>query len=117
MNYKPGLHILVEFNSPNGLLLESSGQSRIFFDDIIDKYNLQKVGEVYHDFPGGGFTAVVCLTESHLSIHTWPEFGLATFDIFLSNYRNDNTQKVRDIFTDVATFYNATVINRQEVVR
>ena len=116
MTYQPGLHILGEFSAAANLL-QSSASSKLFFDQLIDKYQLQKVGEVYHDFDNGGFTAVVCLTESHLSIHTWPEFELATFDVFLSNYQKDNSQKVRDLFADVVAFFKATVIKQQAVVR
>ena len=31
-----------------------------------------------------GATGVVLLAESHISIHTWPEFGFAAADIFMS---------------------------------
>jgi S-adenosylmethionine decarboxylase len=30
-----------------------------------------------------GVTGVVLLAESHISIHTWPEFGFAAVDIFM----------------------------------
>ena len=37
-----------------------------------------------HQFtPTGGLTAVALLAESHVSIHTWPEYGFAAIDIFL----------------------------------
>lgn len=37
-----------------------------------------------HAFPGrAGVTGVVLLAESHISIHTWPELGLAAVDIFM----------------------------------
>jgi S-adenosylmethionine decarboxylase proenzyme len=31
---------------------------------------------------GSGFTYAIILAESHATCHTWPEYGLATFDIF-----------------------------------
>jgi S-adenosylmethionine decarboxylase len=38
----------------------------------------------FHSFGGkGGVTGVVLLAESHISIHTWPETGLAAMDIFM----------------------------------
>ena len=98
MPYQPGLHILAEFTTRDVSRLSSSAACNVFFDQVIVQHSLEKVGEVYHDFEGAGFTAVVCLTESHLSIHTWPEFNLATFDIFLSNYQKDNTEKVKAIY-------------------
>lgn len=35
-----------------------------------------------HHFEPQGVTAVGILAESHLSIHTWPEYGYAAIDIF-----------------------------------
>ena len=35
-----------------------------------------------HKFQPQGVTAIILLLESHISIHTWPEKGLATCDIF-----------------------------------
>lgn len=32
---------------------------------------------------GGGVTGVALLAESHISVHTWPEFSYAAFDIFM----------------------------------
>lgn len=117
MSYKPGLHILAEFSVTDTLSLSESAPCKQFFDALIAEYSLKKVGEVYHDFDGAGFTGVVCLTESHLSIHTWPEFNLATFDIFLSNYQKDNSEKVSAIYKQVLSFFEATEINKTELVR
>ncbi len=35
-----------------------------------------------HQFYPQGVTAVALLAESHLSIHTWPEYGYAGVDVF-----------------------------------
>ena len=42
------------------------------------------LGEQTHRFPepGGGFTAIILLAESHASIHTYPEHGYAALDLF-----------------------------------
>ncbi|MES2152470.1 MAG: adenosylmethionine decarboxylase [Pseudomonadota bacterium] len=38
----------------------------------------------FHSFGKGlGVTGVLLLAESHISIHTWPEFGFAAADIFM----------------------------------
>ncbi len=39
------------------------------------------VGESFYAFPNGAVTGVLVLAQSHLSIHTWPEFGLANVDL------------------------------------
>jgi S-adenosylmethionine decarboxylase len=39
------------------------------------------VGQEFHVFPNGAVTGVLVLAQSHLSIHTWPEFALANIDL------------------------------------
>jgi len=117
MKYNPGLHVLSEFSSNKIDLLSSSQPCKKLFDDLITLNQLEKVGEVYHDFENGGFTAVVCLTESHMSIHTWPEYKLATFDVFLSNYQRDNSDKVKTIYESVLSFFEGVEVQKNEIVR
>ncbi|MCX6640634.1 MAG: adenosylmethionine decarboxylase [bacterium] len=40
------------------------------------------VEEVFHLFNPHGISGVVVIAESHLSIHTWPEYGYAAVDLF-----------------------------------
>src|SRR5262252_9049996 len=39
------------------------------------------VGEEFCVFPNGAVTGVLVLAQSHLSIHTWPEYALANVDL------------------------------------
>jgi len=36
----------------------------------------------FHRFPPSGVSGVVVISESHLSVHTWPEHGYVALDIF-----------------------------------
>ena len=40
------------------------------------------VGQTFHKFAPQGVTGVVAIAESHVCIHTWPEYGYAAVDIF-----------------------------------
>ncbi len=40
-------------------------------------------------------TGVVLLSESHLAIHTWPELGAVTLDVYVCNVDHDNSDKAR----------------------
>jgi S-adenosylmethionine decarboxylase len=40
------------------------------------------IDAVFHRFSPQGVSGVVVIAESHLSIHTWPEYGYAAVDIF-----------------------------------
>ncbi len=49
-----------------------------------EKANATILNHYFHKFGGeGGVTGVVALAESHMSIHTWPEYGFASIDIFM----------------------------------
>jgi S-adenosylmethionine decarboxylase proenzyme len=40
------------------------------------------MGESFHRFEPQGVSGVVVIAESHLSVHTWPEYGYAAIDVF-----------------------------------
>lgn len=40
------------------------------------------VKSLFHKFNPYGVSGVVVIAESHLSIHTWPEYGFASVDVF-----------------------------------
>lgn len=40
------------------------------------------LGLITHKFEPQGVTAVALLSESHLSFHSWPEYGYASIDAF-----------------------------------
>jgi len=115
-SYQPGIHCIVDIYSTSHYLTKSLVLKELW-DKLIEELELQKVGEVYHQFENGGFTAVVCLTESHLSIHTWPEYGYATFDIFLSNYQQVNDKKGDLIVQRTTEHLEAFKVNLQKLRR
>ena len=57
---------------------------RGFCEEVITALDLRVVGEpMWHQFPGpGGVTGLYLLAESHLACHTFPETGLATFNLY-----------------------------------
>ena len=59
---------------------------------------LQIVGDAFHQFEPQGITGTVLLAESHLAIHTWPEAGFVTVDVYVCNYREDNTLKALKVY-------------------
>ncbi|WP_225785085.1 adenosylmethionine decarboxylase [Xenophilus sp. Marseille-Q4582] len=63
---------------------------------------LTVVGEKWFSFPSqngrpGGVTGTLLLAESHLAVHTWPELGHVTLDVYVCNYAADNTQRAEQL--------------------
>jgi S-adenosylmethionine decarboxylase len=117
MTYSKGLHILAEIDTEAIEALTDYAAAKQLLQKLIEKHGLTIVGEVFANFESGGFTGVYCLTESHISIHTWPEFGRVTYDVFLSNFRNNNEAIVRDIHQELVAFFQPTALNLNELYR
>ncbi|HVE49539.1 MAG TPA: adenosylmethionine decarboxylase [Casimicrobiaceae bacterium] len=66
--------------------------------DAIDDAGLTIVGDRFHQFEPQGVTGAVILAESHLAIHTWPEMGCVTLDVYVCNFTTDNTDKAEAVF-------------------
>jgi len=64
---------------------------------------LTVVGDAFHQFEPQGVTGTVLLAESHLAIHTWPEFGFVTVDVYVCNLATDNSEKAEHLFRALET--------------
>ena len=117
MEYQPGTHIIASLKASQPDLLMEFAPVRSCIEELISNHELQKLGDVYHDFPGGGFTATVCLSESHLSLHTWPEHNLVNLDIYLSNFKRNNDGTVEKIYSVIRDFFNAEITQQQIIHR
>ena len=117
MPYLPGTHIIASLSTTQGHLLQSSEGLRAAVDGWIENYQLTKLGDVYHNFTPAGYTAIICLSESHISVHTWPEFGRVNLDIYLSNYQRDNDGTVRALYQDFVRWFSARILQEQTIQR
>jgi S-adenosylmethionine decarboxylase len=113
----PGLHVIANLKSGSIESLQSHLAFKGFIETVVNNHQLNQMGSVYHDFPTGGFTAVICLAESHLSVHTWPESGYIAFDVFLSNFNNNNRLITEDIYTKVCQFFKAEILQENFIDR
>ena len=116
-NYTPGLHVICDLTSREMKATTDAGVFQQKMNGLLAQCGLQKLGEVYHQFENAGFTAVVCLTDSHISVHTWPEFERVTFDVFLSNFRGFNDEKARLICDELLKYFKADQVSRTELKR
>jgi S-adenosylmethionine decarboxylase len=77
-----GRHLLLELfdcdpeaisslEAVKGALVEAAKRAKATIVDV-----------VFHEFNPFGISGVVVIAESHLSIHTWPEYRYAAVDIF-----------------------------------
>ena len=71
------------------------------FDAAVHELGLHPVGDaVWHRFPSpGGITGLWLLAESHLTVHTFPEFGSACVNLFCCTPREpwDWSSRLREL--------------------
>jgi len=56
---------------------------------------------LHHFTPNGGVSGVAVLSESHISIHTWPEANYAALDVFMCGIAEplNSIEVLREAFT------------------
>ena len=77
-----GLHLLLELKECNPRLLNDMDFIRQALINTAHDVGATVVGQSFHRFSPQGVTGILAIAESHISIHTWPEFGYAAADIF-----------------------------------
>jgi S-adenosylmethionine decarboxylase len=113
-----GLHVLQRLRCTDDQKLRNADAWVQWAVGQIAQHQLGIVGQVVHIFEGGGgFTAALCLRESHICIHTWPENGQLTFDVFLCNYRRDNAPVARAIALANIHYFDAIIVSNTETKR
>ncbi|MBY9016579.1 MAG: adenosylmethionine decarboxylase [Candidatus Lokiarchaeota archaeon] len=82
--YRPiGYHFVGEMRfSDQSFLLENEKIQKIFLDSLTYA-DLITYDIFHHNYQPYGYSAVAILKTSHAAIHTWPEHGYISLDIFI----------------------------------
>ena len=85
-----GKHILIEFWECEKTVLDDIQTVENLMVEAAKKAKVTIVEKCFHKFSPYGISGVVVIAESHLAIHTWPEYNYAAVDFFTCN-KNCNT--------------------------
>lgn len=78
----PGVHLILDCHGCSHL--DDAAYIERALLDAAEAVGATVLHSFTHSFGDGeGVTGVVALSESHISVHTWPEVGYAAFDIFV----------------------------------
>jgi len=86
---KLGRHLLVEFTGCDRAKLNDLNAIRTILMEAARKAGATVVNSTFHEYNPHGLSGVVVIAESHMSIHTWPEYGYAAVDFFTCGERVD----------------------------
>jgi S-adenosylmethionine decarboxylase proenzyme len=113
-----GIHLLGEwFDCADVPEFRSMHPLRALCLELTQAVGLSAVGDSFHQFDPQGVTGTVLLAESHLAIHTWPESGFASVDVFVCNYRADNTAKALLLFDRLRNVLRPQHVHEQVIRR
>jgi len=77
-----GKHLLLELKGCDREVINDLSFLRGVLLSAAGEAGATVLGESFHQFNPHGVSGVVIIAESHLFIHTWPEYGYAAVDIF-----------------------------------
>jgi S-adenosylmethionine decarboxylase len=77
-----GRHLLLELHDCSSEILNNLETVKTALVEAAKRAEATIIDVVFHEFNPFGISGVVVIAESHLSIHTWPEYRYAAVDIF-----------------------------------
>lgn len=84
-----GRHLIVEVWDADPRLLDDVTTLEQILLQAAHAAKATVIQSVFHHFSPYGVSGVVVIAESHLTIHTWPEYGYAAIDIFTCGPKMD----------------------------
>lgn len=108
-----GTHVLVNvYDVPHAELLTELESGRPTLDSIVRELQFHVVAQAGHQFSPMGYSYAYVLSESHFTIHTYPEYQSCYIDMFCCNPAFDPAYAVQVI---QQKFHTSTV--RYQVTR
>ncbi|HEV6968523.1 MULTISPECIES: adenosylmethionine decarboxylase [Roseateles] len=118
-----GLHLTADLRGvdPALALMTDAARLAAVCREAVRTAGLSGVAELMHRFGPAdgqaGITGVVLLAESHMAVHTWPELGGVTLDVYVCNYGSDNSDKARALLEALIASFQPTEVRRQQLLR
>ena len=108
-----GRHYIVEASGCKPEIISSVEKVEQILVRSAEVANVQVWSISFHRFQPHGVSGVVVISESHLSVHTWPEFGYVALDI----YTCGKNAKPDDAVEYALEQFEATSVHVTEITR
>lgn len=107
-----GRHILVEFTGCNADVLNDVSAIEKSMVEAAKTAGATVISSNFHHFSPWGVSGVVVIQESHLAIHTWPEYRYASVDLFTCGETVDPWVSFEFLKKAFEATYSALEMNR-----
>jgi S-adenosylmethionine decarboxylase len=98
-----GKHMIIDIKDiKNKELIEDVDKLKEIMKQICIDYSFQILHEIQHSFTPEGCSIILLLSESHMTIHTFPEKNYIAFDLYTCRVYPDNTDymKIHDFLME-----------------
>lgn len=82
-----GRQLIVELYGCDKTILDDPIRLKRVLIDAIGRSGATIIKPFFHQFSPHGVSGIVVIAESHVAIHTWPEFSYCALDIFTCGYQ------------------------------
>jgi len=79
---KTGISLLLDLYECKSPALENESALGRLFEEALCFAGFETVNRLEHRFPGQGTTFIHILRQSHATLHTWPESGYVSVDVY-----------------------------------
>lgn len=95
-----GKHLIIDIkNIKNEAIIKDIDQLKTIMNSICKKYNFNVLQKIEHQFEPQGISIVYLLSESHMTIHTFPEKKYIAFDLYTCREYPNN-----DVYNEIHSF-------------
>lgn len=108
-----GRHVLAEVHGCDRSILDDPERVERILVEAALGAGAEVRETAFHKFSPQGVSGVVIISESHVAVHTWPEFGYAALDVFTCGERVDPW----DVCEQIVERFGAASVTASETLR
>jgi len=113
VHYFQGRHLIASYDGCDVTALADVERLKAVMHEAVVACGAQELGALDYIFEGNGMTMVIMLSESHASIHTYPEYGTCFVDLFTCGDKCSNEK----FDESLRAYLKPTAVNQKVLVR
>jgi len=95
-----GKHLIIDIkNIKNEDIINDIDKLKTVMDSICEKYDFNILQKIEHTFDPQGISIIYLLSESHMTIHTFPEKKYIAFDLYTCREYPNN-----DVYNEIQNY-------------
>ena len=97
-----GRHYFIDITNVSSEIINNHELLRLKCDELLKEIDMNVLQISDYSFQPHGYTLLYLLSESHMSLHSWPEHGTLKMDLFTcSGKKFDNINSIKSHFSSI----------------